>query len=171
MKFYGKQAAVLLLSLSLGAIALRSWQAANAVSLDDLLPQLAAGTSRSLDELTPETSSRPESLNQTDNPSGDRAVIGRDDRIPVLSNAYPWSAIGQVVSEVTEDAYSTCTGTLITRDVILTNAHCVVSPETGEFVRRVAFLPNLINGRIASEFDVAYGVEVLAGTDFRDAPT
>ncbi|PAX51313.1 trypsin-like serine peptidase [Brunnivagina elsteri] len=95
-----------------------------------------------------------------------RTVIGWDDRTPMLSRQYPWSAIGRVQGISTENKEYHCTGTLITEDVVLTNAHCVINPETRKLSQKIAFLPNVINGKVANRADVAEVVNVLYGTDF-----
>ena len=46
----------------------------------------------------------------------------------MLSNKYPWSAIGRVQGTVNDDSYH-CTGSLIADNLVLTNAHCVIDPE------------------------------------------
>ena len=53
-----------------------------------------------------------------------RAVFGRDDRVDMLSDEYPWSSIGYLWL-----GKGHCTGTLVGRDLVLTNAHCVHSKE------------------------------------------
>lgn len=47
-------------------------------------------------------------------------VFGQDDRVPMTSTRFPWSAIGYVSS-------AGCTGTLVARNLVLTAAHCVIS--------------------------------------------
>lgn len=52
--------------------------------------------------------------------------IGKDNRIPMVNKNYPWNTIGRV-----EDASgSHCTGTLIRRDIVITNAHCTGTNES-----------------------------------------
>lgn len=116
-------------------------------------------------------SSRPDWLSISDEPSeGSRGVLDRDDRLPMTSDRYPWSAIGQVVT-VMPNEYGVCTGTLVADDVVLTNAHCVVNPDTHElYSSEVYFLPNLINGEVANEADIAFAEVILPATDFRDRP-
>lgn len=65
---------------------------------------------------------------------GGRQILGTDDRIPLTSQKYPWSAIGRIVS-IGADRRSqwSCTGALVASDVVLTNAHCVLNPETSQF--------------------------------------
>lgn len=66
--------------------------------------------------------------------------FGDDDRIPMRSNAYPWSAVGRVQI----DGAGHCTGALIGRDLVLTNAHCIFV----EGQRRgITFAPNYKNGQ------------------------
>jgi len=110
----------------------------------------------------------PDGLRQSDNPSeGGRVIIGPDNRQPVYSDAYPWSAVGQIVGFMPDGNY-TCTGTLVAADLVLTNAHCVINPETGEYSQRILFLPNLVNGRLRNSDDVAEVTGVLVGTDFAE---
>jgi V8-like Glu-specific endopeptidase len=66
--------------------------------------------------------------------------FGVDDRIPMTSNSYPWSAVGRVQ---TDDA-GHCTGALIGRDLVLTNAHCIFVDGQQ---RGITFAPNYKNGQ------------------------
>lgn len=95
-----------------------------------------------------------------------RAIIRRDDRIPVISRKYPWSAIGRIVGRSTNGNLYTCTGTLISENVVLTNSHCVIDPKTHQPSKRVAFLPNVIDGKLQDDNDIAVAQKVLYGTDF-----
>jgi V8-like Glu-specific endopeptidase len=112
---------------------------------------------------------QPKNLQQTNKPdkTDERGIIGPwDDRIPMLSRQYPWSAIGRVQGISTDNQEYHCTGTLIAEDVVLTNAHCVINPETRKLSQKIAFLPNVINGKPGSQTDVSQVVNVLYGTDF-----
>lgn len=102
---------------------------------------------------------------------GSRGVIGlSDDRVPMLSRSYPWSAIGRLESPIGDTSYvSICTGSLVAPDVVLTNAHCVVDPETNRVKSEITFKPNLVNGRVQNEADVATVVDIIYGTDFSDS--
>ncbi|BAZ04240.1 glutamyl endopeptidase [Calothrix sp. NIES-3974] len=104
--------------------------------------------------------------NKPDESEGKRGIIGWDDRVPMLSRRYPWSAIGRVQGFDRQGKGYHCTGTLISDDVVLTNAHCVINPETGQFSQRIQFLPNVINGQVTNRDDVAEVTEVVYGTDF-----
>ncbi len=66
--------------------------------------------------------------------------FGTDERTPMLSSAYPWSAIGRV--EINEGGH--CTGALVGVDLVLTNAHCIFSSD-GRLVG-ASFLPNYKRG-------------------------
>lgn len=70
---------------------------------------------------------RPAQREQSREPYDDsRFVIGADERQPVLSRAFPWSAIGRLeLQDASGAIQSTCTGTLIAPDLVLTNAHCL----------------------------------------------
>ncbi len=118
------------------------------------------------------TSQIPEGLNQSENPAeGSRGVIGADDRVLMTSQSFPWTAVGRINGISAEGEGYHCTGTLIGPDIVLTNAHCVVNPETGQLSQSLVFLPNLINGQVASRDDVAQVETVFAGTDFSDSNT
>jgi len=104
----------------------------------------------------------PTTLSQSMNPTGTRQVIGRDDRAPVLSTAYPWSAIGRL-EQLNPDGTVAgfCTGTLVGKDLVLTNAHCVINPRTNQATRRpLRFRPNLIANTAKTE---AFGIRVRYG--------
>jgi protease YdgD len=89
-----------------------------------------------------------------------------DDRVPMRSHNYPWSAIGRL--KIGENSH--CTATLIDIDWILTNAHCVIDRETHEITAEaLAFLPNLIDGKLQSDDDQAKVIHIITGTDFRDS--
>jgi protease YdgD len=101
-----------------------------------------------------------------------RAIVGWDDRIPMISRKYPWSAIGRIVGESTDGNSYTCTGTLIAENIVLTNSHCVIDPKTHQLSKRVAFLPNVINRELQDDNDIALAEKILYGTDFtNDAVT
>lgn len=113
----------------------------------------------------------PTDLNVSNNPAeGSRGVIDEDNRVLMTSRSFPWTAVGQIYGIKANGDEYTCTGTLVAADIVLTNAHCVVNPETGEFSQKIAFLPNLIHGRLVSDSDVGFAVEVLAGTQFVNQP-
>jgi protease YdgD len=110
---------------------------------------------------------KPSNYKQSEKPySGDRGIIGDDNRVPMLSREYPWSTIGRIQGTTTEAKSYHCTGTLIAEDLVLTNAHCVIDSETHQMSRKIAFLPNVINGKPASEEDIAFAEGVIYGTDF-----
>lgn len=89
----------------------------------------------------------PVRMPQSKNPSGTRQIVGRDDRAAVMSRAYPWSAIGRLEHlDQTGEVVNFCTGTLIGKDLVLTNAHCVIERSTGQLTHfTLRFRPNLIN--------------------------
>jgi protease YdgD len=101
---------------------------------------------------------RPKDRNQSKLPYGttDRVIIGTDDRIPVLTRAYPWSAIGRIKAELADGSAYTCTATLIGLDIILTNAHCLIDENTEQPIlsknsppsdpTQIVFQPGMIKG-------------------------
>lgn len=116
---------------------------------------------------------KPSGLRQSEKPAGGRRGIpdGIDDRIPMLSQEYPWSAIGRVQGTTTDAKSYHCTGTLIADNMVLTNAHCVIDPETHQLSKKILFLPNVINGVVSNERDVATADQVIYGTDFKSDST
>lgn len=52
-------------------------------------------------------------------------------RMLTAAEQVPWRAVGRVNIEIRSSAVAMCTGTLIAEDLVLTAAHCVVSPLTG----------------------------------------
>ncbi|MBW4613409.1 MAG: trypsin-like peptidase domain-containing protein [Desmonostoc vinosum HA7617-LM4] len=112
---------------------------------------------------------KPSGLNQSEKPTGDVRGIpdGIDDRLPMLSREYPWSAIGRVQGTTTNAKSYHCTGTLIADNIILTNAHCVIDPQTHQLSKEILFLPNVINGNVQNKRDVALVEQVIYGTDFK----
>jgi V8-like Glu-specific endopeptidase len=99
------------------------------------------------------TTFRPLDRPQSDNPfdPGDRAIISDDERLPVRSRAFPWSAIGQVTWTVPNTGTYTCTGTLISKDLVITNAHCLVEnidSKTGKLKQPIFFSPSMKEGKI-----------------------
>ncbi len=92
-----------------------------------------------------------------------------DDRVPMIDRRQPWSAIGRLVMQTTTGDLNICTGTLIADDLILTNAHCVVDPDTHQPYPAISFQPNLINGTLVDRQDIARVVGGVYGTDFRGA--
>ncbi|NEU76224.1 trypsin-like serine protease [Hassallia byssoidea VB512170] len=113
----------------------------------------------------------PSNLGQSAKPNegGTRGIPDQiDDRIPMLSRKYPWSTIGRVQGTTADANSYHCTGALIAEDIILTNAHCVIDPETGKLSQRIQFLPNVIDGQVQDTRDVAEVVDVVYGTNFKD---
>ncbi|MBN3895532.1 MAG: trypsin-like peptidase domain-containing protein [Nostoc sp. NOS(2021)] len=90
---------------------------------------------------------------------------GIDNRTPMFSHKYPWSAIGRIKGTTDGGGYY-CTGTLIAANLVLTNAHCVIDHETGKLSTKIQFLPNVIDGHYE---DIAETKEVYYGTDFKES--
>ncbi|XQQ07908.1 MAG: trypsin-like serine peptidase [Leptolyngbya sp. IPPAS B-1204] len=116
---------------------------------------------------------RPPDREQSDLPFSDdsRAIIGRDQRVPVLNRSFPWSAIGRIDWAVDGEEIGQCTGTLIGPDLVLTNSHCL-APEEANYQPiiprgteqngriQIRFKPSLIEGvstRTATVIDYDYG--------------
>ncbi|MEH2347332.1 MAG: trypsin-like serine protease [Nostoc sp.] len=112
----------------------------------------------------------PDNLGQSVKPNegGKRGIPGEIDyRTPMLSKKYPWSAIGRVQGTTADAGSYHCTGALIAEDLVLTNSHCVIDPDTGKLSQQILFLPNVIDGQVNVK-DVATVEQVIYGTDFKD---
>ncbi|PAX56978.1 trypsin-like serine peptidase [Brunnivagina elsteri] len=72
-----------------------------------------------------------------------------------------------IIREADAKSYH-CTGTLIYDNLVLTNSHCVLDPETGVLSKKINFLPNFINGRVSNPRDIALVQRVVYGTDFKN---
>ncbi|MBP5972985.1 trypsin-like peptidase domain-containing protein [Brasilonema sp. CT11] len=175
-KLISKQSIALFIAATISGITLNTWWNANAqttpakttppkyTKLQDVKNFSIKGNGKAF---------QPGNLQQTNKPDKAddeefkrRAIIGWDDRVPMLSRQYPWSAIGRVQGLTTKGEEYHCTGTLISEDVVLTNSHCVIDPETHQASQKILFLPNLINGKVADESDIAQVQNVIYGTDF-----
>jgi len=58
-------------------------------------------------------------------------IVGDDDRTILEDQGPPWDAVGQVNIGGFRSS-GQCTGTLVAPDLVVTAAHCVVSPATGK---------------------------------------
>ena len=102
-----------------------------------------------------------------------RAVVNTDDRTPVLSRRYPWSAIGRVDwVDSNGTVLGACTGTLIGPRLVLTNAHCLIDEATDQpTTLEILFRPNLVQGRAnetARVIGYVYGESPFTGSQTED---
>lgn len=80
----------------------------------------------------------------------DKNVFTGNSRRKVTSTEYPWCAIGAL-----RVPKGQCTASLIGKDLILTNAHCVVDKASGTITSwDITFLPNYTNGKSAYSSEV-----------------
>jgi protease YdgD len=103
---------------------------------------------------------------------GARVIIGTDNRTPVLTRAYPWSAIGRIEGTLANGSSYTCTATLIGIDIVLTNAHCLMDETTNQPIiarnqppssqAQIVFRANMIKG---VSFDSARVINYRYGTN------
>lgn len=110
----------------------------------------------------------PDGLTISDEPAGGRGVIGPDNRTEVRMRAYPWTAVGRLDGVSQNGGRYHCTATLISADLILTNAHCVIDPRTSQPAAQLVFSPNVIEGTVSSPLDRALVIDGIVGTDFQE---
>lgn len=119
---------------------------------------------------------QPAELKKDANPSPVRAVICEpgqspkecDDRIPMTNRDYPWSAIGRVYITRANGQLARCSGVLISENIVLTNSHCIVDhKDDGKLAKNIRFRPNLVNGVVPRQEDIADVIAVHYGTDFQ----
>ena len=106
----------------------------------------------------------PEKLKRSPFPfEGGRNVFGKDQRIPMNSSKYPWSAIGRIEIPIDQKTLKICTGSLIGMHLVVTNAHCVLDEKTNQITTtKIRFRPNLIDGEAPAE---AFATKVILGTN------
>ncbi|MBE7384066.1 MAG: trypsin-like peptidase domain-containing protein [Leptolyngbya sp. SIO1E4] len=102
-----------------------------------------------------------------------RAIVNEDNRTPVLSRQYPWSAIGRVDwLDAEGTVLGSCTGTLIGPSLVLTNAHCLIDEATDEPTQlTLVFRPNVIQGQSEEVGQVVaydYGDSPFTGNQTED---
>jgi len=177
-KLSSKQLLTLLIATTLGGMALNACWNANAQTaaspanapkytrLQDAKNFRIKGNGKAYQPTNLQQTNKPDQADDKQFRSQGRGIIGWDDRVPLLSRKYPWSAIGRVQGLISEGQGYHCTGTLIGEDVVLTNSHCVINPETHELYQKISFLPNVINRKVADESDIADVENVVYGTDF-----
>jgi protease YdgD len=80
-------------------------------------------------------------------------IFGRDDRIPMKSQEYPWSTIGRVEVDKGNEDVDICSGTLIWKNLVITNAHCVLENENQGSVKpeAIKFSLNVVDDEALSE--------------------
>jgi protease YdgD len=107
----------------------------------------------------------PTSLKQSDTPSpGKRNIFGKDARTPMTASDYPWSSIGRLEAPLGPETLKFCTGTLISKKLVITNAHCAFD-DKGKPLQKITFYPNAIGGKAR---DSAAVTNILAGTNKPD---
>ncbi len=147
---------VLSLIATIIAIGLGSPAKLVAQSTSESNPDIAQTVDISGNSALDQTAFRPQDRDESSAPYDNkvRAIIGRDDRVPVLTRKFPWSTIGRIEYRADSGSY-TCTGSLIGRNLVLTNAHCLIDkysskpvvaknskPNTAQLIFRPSLIKN-----------------------------
>jgi len=138
-----------------------NWTSVQAQSTSELIPIPVALSSENYG-----STYHPADLTQSDDPTIGRGIVGADNRTPVTAETFPWSAIGRIDWVINGEEHGKCTGTLIGRDLVLTNSHCLFynDPQNNQFYRinQIVFKPNMIGNDFV---DKATVVERVPGWD------
>ena len=88
------------------------------------------------------------------------ALFGRDDRVFVIPEGMPWSAVGKL----TFRGAGHCSGAMVSPSVVLTAAHCLFTAHNGGTIDApISFFAGYHMGRYAAEADV---VSYWVSTDY-----
>lgn len=116
---------------------------------------------------------RPADRPQNDKPSDTtQGIRGADNRIPLNSRDFPWSAIGRLDVIVEGKEIPNCTATLIGKDIVLTNSHCIFDEKNKKLIpNTIVFKPALINGKSLDQSTATildYGWKSMPGNRAED---
>ena len=74
-----------------------------------------------------------------------RAIIGEDNRIQILdSSDHDFTTVARIISTYPNGHVSACSSTLVSANMVLTNAHCVYNSERGGLATSVSVTPGQI---------------------------
>ena len=91
-------------------------------------------------------------------------IIGTDDRHPLSTDKWPWSAIGRVNQN---QGSAHCTGTLIAPNKVLTAGHCIYDAKHAKWFlpKEIAFIPDF-----RPNYDYAFSRGASFTFDLKDVP-
>ncbi|MDI9521563.1 MAG: trypsin-like serine protease [Bacillota bacterium] len=96
----------------------------------------------------------------------EKAIIGRDDRVQINApGQYPFSAIANMKVTGACKCKWECTGFMVSRNFLMTAAHCMICPEHNKWAKKVTFY---FGYKSSKNYLYKYtgGWTGLAGTDF-----
>ena len=98
-------------------------------------------------------------------------VTNPDGRVEIDTSAYPYSAVGLLISVKTATSDAICTGTLIGPRSVLTAGHCVYDTVARQFYdyTEMVFIPDQRGGSQASQYEMLHVQSVSLMADRRQA--
>lgn len=80
-------------------------------------------------------------------------ILGEDDREEVTEfySEYPWKVGRLLITFHNSGAVSSCTGSIIGEEYILTSAHCLINEDTGDLAKNILFDPGAHGGKTDNE--------------------
>jgi protease YdgD len=107
------------------------------------------------------------------NPQWGAFVSGKNERVPMEPEAWPWQAIGRVnIVDYVQRRF--CTGTLVGARLVLTAGHCLYNHRLGHWIKaeNVHFMAGqardaVVGQSVAAELIIPPDLDIAGGTDPR----
>lgn len=94
---------------------------------------------------------------------GMKARIGADNREESDVSRYPYNTIGRIFFTKPNGNRAACTGTLVAKNIVLTNGHCVVDKNTSQIYTNIKFYPGYHDGSASIGYSTVKSVSYSNG--------